>query len=292
MSKKPSRPRKRLDDYEQAQWQEIERWRAAPPDWGTKVMAGPSRVAAYAAQHLVPAGVLRSVLRGVDHAAGWIAARQDVMKAAGVSDLAELREATLEECDRLSRRVELRAMALGGVGGAVFGFGGAPGMAADIPTLLAVALRTIHRTAYCYGEDWHAGAQKGLAIGVFALASANSLQEKQDAWQALETHQELIEEAWRDGIERVAERHLAKEAAQFSMKTLAGRIGMDLTRRRAFGLGLMPVIGAAIGGAVNASYIHDIATVARYVMQARWLGSRYPQLALVADGAVAANDAA
>ncbi|WP_028080957.1 EcsC family protein [Solimonas soli] len=274
--------RKKPDAYEQAQWQAIERWRSAPPDWGTKVMAGPSRVAAYAAQHLVPVGVLRTVLRGVDHAAGWTSARQDVMKAAGVDDLAELREVPLQECDRLSRRVELRAMALGGVGGALFGFGGAPGMAADIPTLLGVALRTIHRTAYCYGEDWRAGAHKGLAIGVFALASANTLQEKEDAWRALEAPEALFEAAWRDGVERVAERHLAKEAAQFSMKTLAGRIGMNLTRRRAFGFGLMPVIGAAIGCAVNAGYIHDVATVARYVMQHRWLGARYPRLAVAA----------
>jgi hypothetical protein len=227
--------------------------------------------------------MLRAVLRGVDHAAGWTSARQDVMKAAGVSDLAALRDASLEECDRLSRRVELRAMALGGAGGALFGLGGAPGMAADIPTLLGVALRTIHRTAYCYGEDWRTESHKGMAIGVFALASANSLAEKQDAWIALEQAEELFEEAWRDGIERVAERHLAKEAAQFSMKTLAGRIGFNLGRRTAFGLGLVPIIGAAIGGAVNASYIHDVATVARYVMQHRWLAARYPRLVIAGD---------
>src|SRR3546814_1921231 len=75
-------------------------------------------------------------------------------------------------------------MALGVSGGALFGLAGAPGMAADIPTLLALALRTIHRTAYCYGEDWRAPERRGLAIGVFALASANTLEEKQAGWEA------------------------------------------------------------------------------------------------------------
>ncbi|MGH8445789.1 MAG: EcsC family protein [Solimonas sp.] len=282
MSKKVNSAHAKPDAYEQTQWDAIERWRDADPDWGTRAMAGPSRIAAYAAQRLVPVGMLRAVLRGVDHAAVWTSARDDVLKAAGVTELAALRDTPLQECDRLSRRVERRAMALGGVGGAVFGFAGAPGMAADIPTLLGVALRTIHRTAYCYGEDWRAEAHKGMAIGVFALASANSLAEKQDAWLALEEAEELFEEAWRDGIERVAERQLAKEAAQFSMKTLASRIGFNLGRRTAFGLGLVPVIGAAIGGAVNAGYIHDVATVARHVLQHRWLSARYPQLADVA----------
>ncbi len=270
--------RRKPDAYEQAQWDTIERWRGASPDWGTQVLSGPSRVAAYAAQHLVPVAALRAVLHGLDHAAGWSAAQRDVLKAAGVDDLAALRTAPLDECDRLARRVEWRGMALGGSAGALFGFAGAPGMAADIPTLLGVALRTIHRTAYCYGEDWRAQERKGLAIGVFALASANSLEEKRDAWFALTHASDLLEAAWRDGIERVAERQIAKEAAQFSLKTLANRIGFNLGRRSASGLGLVPVIGAAIGGAVNAGYVHDIAKVARYVMQHRWLLARYPGL--------------
>ncbi|NGY04772.1 EcsC family protein [Solimonas terrae] len=268
--------------YDLAQWQAIERWRQAQPDWGTRTMRTPSRIAAFAAQKIVPAGVLRGVLRGVDHAAGWTAVRQDVLKAAGVEQLDDLRRAPLEECDRLAQRVEVRAMALGIGGGALFGLAGAPGIAADIPTLLALALRTIHRTAYCYGEDWRAPERRGLAIGVFALASANTLEEKQTAWAAWCESGDLFAEAWRDGVERVAERHLAKGAAQFSIKSLADRIGFNIARRSVFGLGLVPVIGAVIGGAVNAGYLQDIAAVAQRALQYRCLSARYP--ALLASG--------
>jgi hypothetical protein len=264
--------------YELAQWQAIERWRVAPPDWGTRAMRTPSRIASFAAEKIVPAGVLRAVLRGVDHAAGWSAVRRDVLKAAGVDGLDALHRAPLEQCDRLAQSVETRAMVLGASGGALFGLAGAPGIAADIPTLLALALRTIHRTAYCYGEDWRTPERRGLAIGVFALASANTLDEKQTAWSAWCESGDLFAEAWRDGVERVAERHLAKGAAQFSIKSMADRIGFNIARRSVFGLGLVPVIGAVVGGAVNAGYLQDIAAVAQRALQYRWIVANRPAL--------------
>ena len=70
----------KLSDYEAARWHEIERWRAAPPDWGTQVLAGPSRIAALAAQKLVPESALRAAMRGVDQAAGWSSAQADVLR--------------------------------------------------------------------------------------------------------------------------------------------------------------------------------------------------------------------
>ncbi len=265
-----------LDAYEQERLDEIRRWRTAPPDWGTRLMAKPGHVAAVAAQHLVPVSALRHSLRLLDRAAGRVSGARDVLRWGGVGTLSELGALPLREADRLARKVERRAMVLGGTGGAAFGLGGAAGMLADIPALLTLALRTIHRTAYCYGEDWQRREDRGLSIGVFALASANSLDEKQAAWAALQGGYELLDAAWRDGVERVAERELAKDAAQFSLQALAGRMGAHLGVRKA--KGVVPVIGAVVGGAVNAGYINDIARVARYVLQERWLRRRHPTL--------------
>jgi hypothetical protein len=263
-----------IDDYAWARRAEIERWLAAPPDWGTRVMSRPGQVAAKAAQRLVPVDVLRASLRVLDRTAGRFSHPRDVLQWAGAERLDEISGFSLQRCDELARRVERRAMALGGGSGAAFGIGGAAGMVADVPALLTLALRTIHRSAYCYGEDWQ--TQGGLSIGVFALASANSFDEKQQAWEALRSGNALLDAAWRDGVERVAERELAKDAAQFSLKTLSGRIGLHLGSRKA--AGVTPLIGAVIGGVVNAGYIRDIARVARYVLQDRWLRWRLPQL--------------
>lgn len=263
-----------IDDYAWARRAEIEHWLAAPPDWGTRVMSRPGQVAAKAAQRLVPVEVLRASLRALDRTAGRFSGPRDILRWAGAEHVADIAGFGLQRCDELALRVERRAMALGGGSGAAFGIGGAAGMVADVPTLLALALRTIHRSAYCYGEDWH--AEGGLSIGVFALASANSFEEKQQAWEALRRDVPMLDAAWRDGVERVAERELAKDAAQFSLKTLSGRIGLHLGTRKA--AGVAPVIGAVIGGVINAGYIRDIARVARYVLQDRWMRRRLPQL--------------
>ncbi len=263
-----------IDEYTWARRAEIERWLAAPPDWGTRVMSRPGQIAAKAAQRLVPVDALRASLRALDRTAGRFSHPRDILQWAGVERLDAIEHFELQRCDELARRVERRAMLLGGGGGAAFGIGGAAGMIADVPALLTVALRTIHRSAYCYGEDWqHEG---GLSIGVFALASANSLEEKQQAWEALRSGTALLDAAWRDGVERVAERELAKDAAQFSLKTLSGRIGLHLGSRKA--AGMTPLIGAVIGGVVNAGYVRDIARVARYVLQDRWMQRHVPQI--------------
>ncbi len=271
-------PVSRLSAYELDRLSEIYAWQSAPPDWGTRVMAQPGRVAAMAAQRLVPVGVLRASLRALDQVAGRLSGQREVLRAAGLDALVDVERLSLEDCDRLARRVERRAMAMAGAGGAVFGVGGAASMMVDIPTLLTMALRAIHRTAYCYGEDWTQPGARALSLGVFALASANSAGEKQDALLAIRQRHDLLDAAWRDGVERVAERELAKDATQFSLQTLAGRIGGHLGLRKS--RGLAPLLGAVIGGAVNAGYVHDVARITRYVLQERWLRRRYPGLDL------------
>ena len=261
-------------DYERTQAEEIEAWYAEQPGWGTRLLARPGQQAALAAQRLIPVDVLRRALRGIERTAGRVSGRRDVLRAAGVDTLDDLTALPMEACDALATRVARRGLLLGGAGGAVFGAAGAVGLVADVPSLLTLALRTIHRTAYCYGEDWLQTPYRALPIGVFALASANSLEEKQAAWAALRDGTELLDSAWRDGVERVAERELAKEATQFSLQTLASRMSTHLGTRKA--AGMAPVLGAVIGGAVNASYIGEIGKVARYVLQDRWLRKRYP----------------
>src|SRR3546814_7876420 len=67
------------------------------------ILRTPTRIASFAAQKIVPTGVLRGVLRGVDHAAGWTAVRRDVLKAADVDELDELRTASRSEERRVGK---------------------------------------------------------------------------------------------------------------------------------------------------------------------------------------------
>lgn len=267
-------------EYEQAVLERIRRWQAEAPGpaaRGFAVAAGP---ATRAMQSMVPVSAFRRALAAADDAGRRVADLRSVLKLAGVATLAELAAADLPHCDAVANRVRRRAMAAAGTGGIVFGVVGAPGMVADVSALLVLALRTIHRIAACYGRELADGADARLAIGVFALASANTLAEKQAALRALADPGpavELADAAWRDGIERAAERELAKEAAVLSLQNLARQLSLNLGWRKAGGA--LPVIGAAVGGSVNAWYLHDLSRTAQFCFQAAWLQQRYPEAA-------------
>lgn len=274
---------KQLSDYETLQLEQIREWQDENPGWATRLLAKPGGKVAGAVQAMVPEDALRAALDGVNRVAEKLSDEGAILKRAGVDALADLCSVDLERCDRLMRTEQRRAMALAGVGGAAFGVAGAAGMVADIPALIALALRTIHRVGLCYGEDLRKPQHRQLAIGVFALASANSLEEKQGAISALRDFhpRSLDQAAWRDGVERAAEREFAKEAAVFSLQNLANKLGINLGKRKA--AGVVPVLGALIGGSVNAWYLYDIGQVSRYVFQERWLAKKYSPEALTGN---------
>lgn len=269
-----------LTPYEQRQLDAIRAWQAEAPGWGTRLLANPSRKVASAVQAMVPEEALRAALDGVNRMAVKLADDRSILKRARLASLDRLRAQDLEVCDGLMRTEQRRAMAMAGLGGAAFGVAGVAGMVADVPTLIGLALRTIHRVGLCYGENLGAPSHRKLAIGIFALASANSLEEKQIAVAALRDFApaSLDPAAWRDGVERAAERELAKEAAVFSLHSLAQKLGVNLGKRKA--AGVLPVLGALVGGSVNAWYLWDVAQVARFVFQERWMMERHSALAL------------
>lgn len=261
--------------YEIEQLAAIQRWQAVPPGWGTRLLSKPSGKVAQVVQSLVPVEVLRGALRHVNRVAERLADERSVLKRARLASIDELRAAPLEVCDRLMRAEQRWALGLAGAGGAAFGVAGAAGMIVDVPALITLALRTIHRVGICYGDDPLADERGRLAIAVFALASANSMDEKSTAITAIRDFSSgLLDEALRDGVERVAERELAKEAAVFSMNNLARKLGLHLGARKS--AGVLPVLGAVVGASVNSWYAYDIAQVSRYVFQERWLRRRYP----------------
>jgi len=225
-------------------------------------------------QTLLPASVLRGALDLVQGAAERLADRKSILKAAGVERIEALRDVELQRCDQLARRVQWRGSAVGGATGMLFGMAGAPGMALDAASLLVLSFRTIHRIGLCYGYDF-SGEQR-VPLGVFALASANDADEKRAALDMLDADAQVDLAQWREGVERAAERELAKDAAKLSLHNLSHQFARRLGTR--LGAGALPILGAAIGGGVNAWYLYEVGTAAQRTFQWRWLHARYPQL--------------
>lgn len=268
-----ARPSAKPSDYEVDQLKRISAWRDAPPDALTRFFDRALSPAAHAAQKAIPADWLRTALNGVQHGSSRLANRRALLRKAGVSSLEELHQGSLESCDQHAGKVGRRGAALAGGSGALFGVVGAVGLVADVPTLLVQAFRVIHRIGLCYGEDCADAGLKHLPVAIFALASASSLEEKQAALQVLERDAEAESAAIREGLERAAERELAKEAAVYSISNLAQAITRRLGLAKAGGT--LPLLGALVGGAVNAWYLNEVATAARIAFQLRWLRRRH-----------------
>lgn len=264
-----------MNDYESRQLKRLRKWQQQGPDWGTRLLAKPTGVAGKVVQKVVPMSALKAALNAFNGMAERLSGENSILRRAGVESLAAVRAQSMEQCDVLARGELRRAMGIGGAGGAAFGVFGAAGLVADVPTLLTLTMRTIHRIGLCYGED----IDREFAIGVFALVSANTREEKMEAIAALRRDVEGLQKAAaRDGLERAAERQLAKDAAVFSLNTVAQRIGVQMGKRKA--AGVVPVLGAVVGGAVNAWYLRDVAQVAQYIFQERWLLEKYPKLSI------------
>lgn len=268
-----------LSAYELQQLAAIRRWSAESPDLLTRAFGTATAPAAAAVQRYVPEAALRAAIHGAHQAGVRTSARAALLRRAGVHRLEELDRADLETCDRLASHVRQRGTALAGSSGALFGIAGAFGLVADLPSLLMQTFRLIHRIGLCYGEDCDQPALRPLAVAVFALASANSMAEKQAALEAIAQASPADAAAWREGLERAAQREFAKEAAVFSLSNLAKSVGQRLGLRKA--ASGVPVFGALVGGAVNAWYLNDVATAAQHVFQQRWLLRRHGALPAV-----------
>lgn len=267
-----------INDYEAERLAAIRAWQARPPGPATRWFGRAAGPASRAVQTAVPAQALRTALNTARKAAARADGNRQILAHAGVDSVEALRTVPLAICDGVANRVQRRAMMLGGAGGAVFGVAGTAGMVLDVSSVLVLALRTIRRMGLCYGDRCLERVDDGVALSVFAAASANSIEEKAAALQGLRAAGLLdgtLEAAWRDGVERAAERELAKEAATYSMQNLARSLSVHLGWRKA--ASAAPVLGAFVGGSVNAWYINDVAQVARYCFQERWLAARYPE---------------
>jgi len=266
-----------LNQYEHEQLALIRAWRGRQPGLATRTIGQATGPLTNAVEKMVPTLALRLALDAAHATAVRFADRRSILKRAGVADIEALRQVELEACDQLARRVSRRAAALGGGSGALFGIAGGLGLVADLPTLLTLTFRTIHRVGLCYGEDLAAPERRRLPVAVFALASANSMEEKEQALEAIdsvgESDDSVDSAAGVDGISRAAQRELAKDSVAFSLNNLGKSLARNLGWRKA-GESL-PLVGALVGGSVNAWYLHDLARSAQYTFQLRWLRQKY-----------------
>lgn len=259
-----------LTIYEKTQLAEIESWKLEEPGVIVKSIGVALIPITWLVRALTPESAIIGILEGVNSLAKWLTDINDILRDGNVSSIRELRKKDLELCDKLANEAHNWGIGLAVAEGAATGIFGLPGMVADIPALITIALRTIHKIGACYGYESESDGDALMILGVLAASGANSVEEKVVATTTLRMiHVILTKQSWKKITETAAKNQLSKEATVIATKNLAKQLGINITKRKA--LAAIPVIGAAIGASANGWYAREVGWAARRCFQERWL---------------------
>ncbi|GGD47986.1 EcsC family protein [Erythrobacter arachoides] len=225
-------------------------YRQSKPSWlgrGIERLTNPFGKAIAA---VVPKGMVEAVLKGVDAAVG---APQLVSFTHDPHDLAAARAA--------SKRVSRRARAISGGTGVAAGMGGLLTMGLDIPATIAIALRTIRDTGRAYGYAGEGPQEKLFRLQILELAALDDPDVRTPRIAALESaigHDGELVAATHDRIVPVVDQAVERVSRAIAFASFRSRAGM-----------IVPVVGSAVGGVVNASFQGDVGEAARFAFQER-----------------------
>lgn len=246
------------------------KWKVEEPSVISKALGVALFPVTWLLNAIIPTAAIRGALDFSSSTAQWLTDTKDLVRDAGVHTVNDLKTLSLERSDELANSVHNWAIGLATAEGGAAGVGGVFGLAVDVPAIVTIALRTIHKVGACYGFEVKSQADKDFVLGILSSSSANDMQEKTLALMALRSIEvTIINQTWKAMAKQAGTQALGKEAGILAIKSLAAQLGINLTKRKA--LQAIPAIGALVGASVNGWYIKEVGWAARYAFQERWL---------------------
>lgn len=229
--------------------------------------------------------ILPRFARAISRPAGWIASRlipveaiELVMTGADFAANATLRRALVDHefgdlnaCDDAAQEARRWAIGYGMTSGGAAGAVGVVGLVVDVPTSIALAMRTARSVGLCYGFGESGPAERSFVLSVLSLAGANDRADKEKALRFVDAinRPEAIQDHDYQAIARMGGPGTASVAA---IRKVAEQLGVNLAQRKAGQI--VPIFGAVIGASVNAAFLSDVALAAKYAYRERWLATR------------------
>ncbi len=183
-----------------------------------------------------------------------------------INRLVDIQNIPIEQIDRIANRYITKGEWLSAAEGAATGVGGVLLLAADLPSLLALQLRTIQQIGYCYGFDMAKPEEKLFTAKLLAEAYQHP---------ARKDRQTLVKEMRSVAGILSGKTPLGKMQQRLFVQgftKIAEKIGLRMGSRKA--AQLLPFVGAAVGGYVNKKITRDIAEIAQQVYRDRLLQSK------------------
>lgn len=257
-------------DYIHTQISEIKEWENREPSTTEKITDKIFTPITWTMQRIIPPKVIETAILGCNWMAEFLTDENDIIRDGEVSDIRELRNKDLMLSDNLANNVHNWAMGMAlGEGGAAGALGFA-GMAVDIPTIITLAYRTIHKIGLCYGYRCDTELDKQFIYGVMSAAGSNDQKEKYTALITLKQIGVMISRTtWKKMTEQAAQAQFSKEAFVIAIRNIAKQLSINLTKKKA--LQIVPFAGAVVGATMNTAFIREIGWAARRAFQRRWL---------------------
>lgn len=262
--------KEKMTPYEYNEYEQIIKWQNEEPSVVSQTINGVLKPVSWLIGKIVPPKAIQGALTAFDGLAELLTDSNDIKRDGGVDNVEELRIKDLQLSDKLANEVHNWANGIAAVEGAGTGTLGLPGLIADIPSLITMSLRVIHKIGLCYGYDCITQTDKQFVYSILSAAGSNSVKEKAASISTLQAINKTIAGVtWKKMAEKATENKFGIEALILAIKQLAKQLGINITRRKA--LQAIPIIGAGVGAALNIAFINDVAWAARRAYQERWL---------------------
>ena len=241
-----------LNEYEARQADEIAAWKSERPSLVMAAFRGLSRPLSRLAARVVPHETIRALVAKAEAMSEKFGGPEEIARMAGVHDIRELRDRTLEECDRLAVTISTPAQRQAMMEGAIAGLGGVVTETLNVPVLLTAALRSIYRIGYCYGYPLDTEIDRLFVLAILELSTADEPVRRQALFQQLKN----------------LGTHVANGQAPAKPVSLDG-VEEALFEDLAFGA--VPIVGDVTSILMDYDFIRRVDTTARRVFQERWL---------------------
>ena len=169
----------------------------------------------------------------------------------------------LDAARKAAQKVENTARGINASTGAAAGLGGVWTMGADIPATIAIAMRNIRDTGRAYGFEGDGEEEKAFRLRVLELAATDGGDPRQALIAELEaeiTDTGDLRASNNDDITPLVDQIIERVSRAMALTSVRKRFGM-----------VVPLLGSAIGGYVNASFQRDVSQAARFAFQERKL---------------------
>ena len=212
-------------------------------------------------------GVLKGIATISDKTLDLGGVLREARKHAEVDWIEELKDQPLKVVDTIAEASTSQGQLLAALEGAGCGAGGVALLAADIPLLFGVCMRTVRHIGACYGVDPELPGEDVIAFKVFELACGGT----QDRYAELLEIDTLADEL--DGLEQSQRAEKAAVlAGLFMSREAIKKIVSMLISRKVFQT--IPLAGALVGAGFNYLFVADVAKTASMVYRRRYLYAR------------------